>query len=86
MSTESASIDDAATSAPEQRKQNARRLMAFGMVVGFTWAIGWGVAAALSHSGLWWAVAGWGLVVAGWCAARFAWISRHWPPTDRRHE
>lgn len=85
MSTESASIDDAATSA-EQRKQNARRLMAFGMVVGLAWAIGWGVVATLSHSGLWWAMVGWGLLTAGWFAARFDWISRHWPPTDHRQE
>jgi len=86
VSTESVLIDGAAESALEQRKQNARRLMVFGMIVGLTWAIAWGVAAALSHSGLWWAMAGWGLVVAGWCAARFAWISRHWPPRDHRPE
>ena len=82
MPTEPAAIDDAAPAAPERSKRDALRLMVFGMVVGLVWAIGWGVAATLNDSGLWLGMAAWGLVTAGWGAARFVWISRHWSPTE----
>ena len=53
-----------------EKRFNARTFLTFGIVISLVWTVAFAVVALVSGWGMFWLLAAWGLVVAGWSAVR----------------